>query len=407
MNKSVIIHSGIQTVLQIVKAAQEVNKLEAFYTSFYYKDLYNPILNGLSKTRLNKILAFRRLEGLDDTKIHNIPQYEILEILMKVLIGKNRFTTSNVTHWRDKSFAVNVSNRLKNHKFGSIVSFPNNCLESFQKYHNKLRVIEQPIGHIRSANKILEEEAVLNPDFADSITFFERDERYIERLDKELWLSDKIVTPSSFVRQTLLDNGIDSSKIIVNKYGSFFEPIQSSQIKIHDGELKILFVGQLSQRKGIKYLLDAIKLLKRSRLNIKLTLVGSIFGSGQWLKKYNGIIDEIIFGVPLNKLKEVYLNSDVFVLPSLFEGSALVTYQAVSNGLPLIVTKNTGCDFIAENFNGYMVPIRDSGAIAERISHLYYDRDLLYNLKKNALDISHSLSWDNYHNIYQNEVFNL
>ena len=71
-------------------------------------------------------------------------------------------------------------------------------------------------------------------------------------------------------------------------------------------------------------------------------------------------------------MKELYAWANVFVLPSICEGSAMVTYEALSWGLPIITTYNTG-SIVRDNIDGFIVPIRDSQAIANKLMHLYHN----------------------------------
>jgi glycosyltransferase involved in cell wall biosynthesis len=88
---------------------------------------------------------------------------------------------------------------------------------------------------------------------------------------------------------------------------------------------------------------------------------------------------------------------DVLVLPSLFEGFGLVLLEALSQGLPVITTANTGApEMMQDGVEGFIVPIRDSEAIAERLSCFLADRTLLQEMKHAALRRSAEMSWTSY-----------
>jgi len=300
-------------------------------------------------------------------------------------------------HWRDVNFAKRVSKNIQRDCLG-VYGYPNNVLESFEAVsENSIKIVEQPIGHISSAVKLFYQEKNLNPEFSDSITYNNTDKKFLERISQEYSLSNLVCVPSNFVKKTMIENGVENEKIRINQYGSSLVPVDSISSNL-DNEITVLFVGQLTQRKGIKYLLEAIKILKKDKLKFKFTLIGPIIGSGNWFKDYMTFIDQYHPSMPRNKLSKVYKSADIFILPSLFEGSALVVYEALSHGLPCVVTPNTGADFIKNGINGYEIPIRNIYRIVEIISSLNKDRDLLDNLKINALKTSHELTWKNYRN---------
>ena len=103
-----------------------------------------------------------------------------------------------------------------------------------------------------------------------------------------------------------------------------------------------------------------------------------------------------VFGeVPRSRIAEEYENADVFVLPSISEGSATVCYEALAMGLPVITTPNAG-SVIRDGLDGFIVPIRDPRALADRIATLAGDRDLLDEMSHNARLSAQNYTWDCY-----------
>ena len=85
------------------------------------------------------------------------------------------------------------------------------------------------------------------------------------------------------------------------------------------------------------------------------------------------------------------------MLPSLEEGLATVTLQASSSGCPLIVSKNTGAmEFVNTNKCGYVIPIRDSQIIADKLTSLADDKNLLNEFSNNAIKFSKNYTWEDY-----------
>jgi starch synthase len=157
--------------------------------------------------------------------------------------------------------------------------------------------------------------------------------------------------------------------------------------------LKVLFVGALIQRKGIGYLLDAIHQLGSE---VELTLVGRRFSANSRVDaacEHYRWFETLSHSAVLNLMQD----SDVLVLPSLTEGCALVVLEALACGLPVIVTPNTGSlEFVRDGREGFVVPICDADAIADRLKTLNRDRELMAEMSRNAQATAAAKSWESY-----------
>jgi glycosyltransferase involved in cell wall biosynthesis len=85
----------------------------------------------------------------------------------------------------------------------------------------------------------------------------------------------------------------------------------------------------------------------------------------------------------------------VFVYPSLHEGSAIATYEALASGLPVITTANSG-SVVRDSSEGFIVPIRDVEALKEKILLLYGDRQLREEMGRNARKRAEDFTWSAY-----------
>ena len=261
------------------------------------------------------------------------------------------------------------------------------------KKQNKIYICERSSSHIIFQNKILEEEYKnLGLDYLPINKWF------IERELAEYENSDFILVPSKFVENTFIENKVFKSKVInFGSYQDIFFPIRN--LKKSDEEFNVLFVGQLSIRKGLHYLIDGFK--KFNHPKKKLHIVGSETKDKFFFRdliKKNDNDNIFVHGTKNSKqLNEFFNNSHVFVLPSLEEGLATVTLQASSSGCPLIVSENTGAsEFVNTSKCGYVIPIRDSQIIADKLTLLSDNRKLLDEFSNNAVKISKQNSWKYY-----------
>lgn len=195
------------------------------------------------------------------------------------------------------------------------------------------------------------------------------DSRIIDREEQEYEHADVITVPSTFARDSFTAKGIPVTKLAQVPYGvdlSRFRP----EGRPDPGAFNVLFVGRVTVQKGIHYLLEAFQ--KFDHPNKKLTVVGPFDPSIIKFFSSQGLIDprvSFVGQVPQSHLVSMFSTSDVMVLPSLQEGLAMVMAQALACGCPVIASENTGAkDLFTNGREGYIVPIRDSEAILDRLN---------------------------------------
>lgn len=173
-----------------------------------------------------------------------------------------------------------------------------------------------------------------------------------EALINEFNMADKIIAASDFVKDSLVSCGVPIEKISVFPYGVKI-PNSSPKEPDYDGSrpLKVLFAGNVDLRKGAHYLIQAANKLGPNLIQVRM--LGKIGLKKSIVEKYNTIID-FQGRVPRKEMHKHFHWADVFVLPSLIEGSATVVYEALSHGLPAVVTPNTG-SVVEDNYDGQII----------------------------------------------------
>jgi len=212
----------------------------------------------------------------------------------------------------------------------------------------------------------------------------------VARTLREIDQADYILIPSDFVRESFLAEGIPESKLIQVPFGvdvSRFTPATASEAR----PFRAVFVGQVGLRKGVPYLLEAWKRL--GWRDAELWLVGRVLPEiKEVLKTYAdlpGVRTVGFLGAPA----AAYQQADIFVFPSIEEGSALVTYEAMACGLPVVTTPNAG-SLIRDGVEGFIVPIRDPDALAARMEHLRADAQLRREMGRAACARVETLTWE-------------
>jgi len=210
-------------------------------------------------------------------------------------------------------------------------------------------------------------------------------QKFIERELKEYEVADKILVPSSFVKKTFLENGIHENKIIKIPYAFSLKKFKSINRFSEKQENTILFVGQLSPRKGVGVLLKAFEIVKKEITNSELWLVGSLNNS---ISKANFQSNGIkYFGVLKGKeLMDKFQRATVFCLPSFEEGLALVLTEANYFNLPIIATPNTGIEDLTINSeNRLLIPPGNHLLLAKFILNVLSN----HNTKTNTSRFTH------------------
>jgi len=157
-------------------------------------------------------------------------------------------------------------------------------------------------------------------------------------------------------------------------------------------EKLILYVGQLIERKGIKYLIEAFKDLKRERDDIGLMIIGDGLQKHELIIRceQEGIKDVHLLGfIQKEQLPTYYSIADVFVLPSIREAFAIVVSEAMACGLPVIHTRTGGAsaDLIKEGANGYVVEDRNTYQLYEALKKILSNSGIEGRMGKESLRI--------------------
>jgi len=215
----------------------------------------------------------------------------------------------------------------------------------------------------------------------------------VERALDELRQADLVLVPSDFVASTFRRQSKDRLNIRQNPYGIDLGMFR--RIEKDDSIFRIIFVGSICIRKGAHYLLEAVKQLKD--LTLELILVGTIWSDFRIFMDDYSDYYRYVPAVPHHELYKHYSNSSVFVFPSLLEGMAYVTLEAMACGLPCIVTPNAG-SIVRDGKDGFVVPIRDVEALKEKILFFYENEDARVEMGRSAKEHVQQFTWDRYGN---------
>jgi hypothetical protein len=167
------------------------------------------------------------------------------------------------------------------------------------------------------------------------------DRALAEREQREWAAADLILCPSEFVRESVRAADGPTEKCVLVPYGTDlarFPPPPTRQPPA-GRPIRVLFAGEVGLRKGVPYLLEALRRLGPEKVDGRL--VGSVRIEPRKLEAYAKVAT-FTGSVPRPEMRTHYAWADLFVFPSVCEGSAAVLAEALASGLPVICTPNSG-----------------------------------------------------------------
>jgi glycosyltransferase involved in cell wall biosynthesis len=299
--------------------------------------------------------------------------------------------------------------RMRPETFGGVYAYEDGAFESFKAAEdvNVRRVYDLPIAYWTTVRQLLAEEASRLPAWEKTLGGGVTDSpAKLERKSRELELAEIIVCPSQFVARSLPEATKTKKKVIISPFGSPPAPDSAEgPAPGTNGKLRVLFAGSMSQRKGLGDLFAAMRLLNGS--DVELVVLGAPQAPLEFYRQeFSGFLHEP--NRPHEEVLRLMRSCHVFCLPSIAEGRALVMQEAMSQGLPLIITPNTGGeDLIEEGVTGFLVPIRSPEKIAEKITWFADHRPGLGEMSRAARHKAAGLTWENYGQTIAHAVLSL
>jgi glycosyltransferase involved in cell wall biosynthesis len=388
--KVTVSHSGKQHAYRHALSLQQLGRLDRFITSMYYRRDQFPDRLVRLVPRIDRGLQKRWQRGLDARKVVRRPMFEVPEIWERS-VRKNRKASEQAMFRRDAGFDHWVARKYASQN-DIFWGFQGSCLESLRaaRLAEKVAVCEFATAHVTAAKRILQQEADLHPEWAGTISNFHFPDWYQARLEQEPHAADVCIAASGFTRDSLLEAGVAEERIRMLPLGCDVEQFAFAPRK-QDGMLKVLFVGGIGQRKGIKYLLEAIRRVNSN--NVRLQLLGPLPADAKPLKEWSGWFEYLGQADQQGVVTQMQ-QADVMVLPSVFEGFGLVIVEAMATGIPVIAsTHSCGPEVIREGVDGFVLEPADVDGLANRIAWFAEHRDQIPQMGAAAHKRAQEFSW--------------
>jgi len=252
-------------------------------------------------------------------------------------------------------------------------------------------IIEQTIAPRAIERKLLAEEAATFPQWEAPAQEEAGLDDYCARESAEWAAADLIVCGSDWVKDGVVACGGEKARCVVVPYGLDNIVISRAKKQRDPGPLRVLTVGAIGLRKGSPYVLEAAEHLA-GRTEFRMVGPIQILPAAELRLRKKVHLTGI---VPRSEIAAHFDWADVFLLPSLCEGSATSTYEAMAHGLPVICTPQTG-SVVRDGVEGFIVPVRDPAAITEKLTALATDPALLAAMSASAREHSTNFTLEKY-----------
>ncbi len=391
-----------QAVIGLARAGM----LQQFVTSFYHRGDNRWLRLGrqIAPGRVEPIerrLQRRRHVEIPALRVRSQPSVDLALAVENRLGSRRASARQRVARWRTRHVDRTLAKTLREARPDAALIFSDVGSEFALptcRARGIAAVLSMVHGDVREERQIIACEAERSPDFfplylADGPIDHQELAWLHERRLRDIALADMILVPSEHIASELTRHGTPRDRIRVIPYAADTRRFQPEPEKRHESTCTFLFTGGITQRKGIKYLLDAWRRIRRP--GWRLQLLGGMPSETGPLEPYRDEV-EWLGRVGHAEVPARMAAADVFVFPSLFEGSAVVTYEALACGLPSIVTPSAG-SVVRDGIEGRIVPPADIDALAESMETLGNDPELRAEMSRRARERALAFDWPRYH----------
>lgn len=357
-----VAYSGVHTAYECALAAQEMGVLREFHCSFYDA----PGLWGGRASRLlgPERLRNRRVAGLDAHRVREYPWPWLWDALQRRLGAQDE--SMAMFDWFDRHYARRVRAEPP-----TILVTTERC--ALASLHAARTTGTHTLHDCPQLHPVELENLMQQASDACDLPWkgFPDGEAMMERKLQEYELASRLMVYSEFHGQSFVRQGVAPERLFQNPLWvdtDFWKPVAAQKrSSVSVGTLHLLFVGELSLRKGLPFLFKALELLDAP---VRLTLAGR--PTDQLTVPSRIGRAEIVATGPLTKyrLRELYAENDLLVLPSVADAFGWVAVEAMACGIPVLLSENCGAPVPDPKWR---VRALDSDAIAARLGY-YLDQ---------------------------------
>lgn len=384
----VVAHPGVQYAPQLAAELARRDMLLRYWTTIGFAE-------GSSTARwarrlpgsLSRAVVTRSLRGVANPQLRTCPTAEIAAAMRMRLGG----AAEESLHRRNAAFQRLVGERDLA-AATAVIGFDTSSwlLAERTQCLGKPFVLDQSIGHPAAKEQTYAQLRNRFPQWRDD--FVRKPPPRIALEVREHALATRIVAPSRFVVQTLVDAGVDAAKIRINPFGTDVDEFRPADRPPPLEPLVVLFAGALTARKGLPTLLEAWRGAELRQAELRIAGPGSLPPA---VRLPPGV--KLLGKLSRPQLAEQMRQAQLFALPSHFEGLAQVQIEALASGLPVLGTEESGAgDLVVDGVNGRILPSGNVDAWTVALRELAAKPEQVLAMRAAAIANRDRLSWRAY-----------
>ncbi len=392
--RAVVVHAGARDSYQLALALQEHGLLDRLFTDLFWP-ADAPLPNDLIRRvpSLHRQAMQRSAPGLPFGSVR-LNAFRGLLCLAAEHVRSIPADLRRRAHRTADAALGRAAGRWACRSGDGLVSYSYYGYDAMRQY-GRPAMLFQVHPHPVTVRRILQEELDAFPECAESLRQeweLALPKEDFEHLVTESSMASRFLAASSFTRASLVENGASFDSVSVIPYGVDLERFRpADEPRPRSAKLQLLFVGRINQRKGVKYLLEALKMFKPE--DVQLTICGRVVDSLS-LFRDSGLDIDIRPSVSSEDLIRAYQTADLFIFPSVVEGFAQVLLESLACGLPILSTTHTAApDLITEGKEGFIVEPRRPDLLAQRITWCLEHRDALEAMRAPARATAEQFTW--------------
>lgn len=398
MGTAIVAHPGRQHSYHTAEALKEAGILQKYITTIYNKDKgLLRLISFLIPSNMKAILRSRKSNSISDEDVLCFYGFhELYNIFIRRMAGNDKRLRMHYYDNFGKKVAKYV---IKNHAV-ALIMYDTTAKAAFEYLKDNspgvIRILDMSSANRAYILNVFQQESLKGSKIDTTKIDYSRRE-VLNKFIKEIELSDYFLVPSSYVARSLEYSGIAKDKMIVVPYGVDTLMFSSKErIPYKEGIIKFIFVGRISYAKGCNYLLEAFSHLPGNV--VSLDLYGDTNVDKELYEKYKECEHIHFRGVIRHdQMPKAYSEAHVMIIPSLTEGMSLSGIEALSSGLPVICTTNSGVNDIVNDYqNGFTVEVGSSKAIEDKIVWFINNSDKINEMSISAAETGSCYSWERY-----------
>lgn len=405
--KVIVVHPDKQHSFMTAKAVKDMGMLDKYITTVYDKKCsFTGLLTRFVKGTFGKKLKAHKTDLLEDSEVKLYSEFLSLCLFILVRIDKSKKIFTKIKILRDRAFNKKVASYIRKNNIDVVVSFDTLSADLYQQIEKKslktIKIIDMSAPYFPYMNDIFAKEAKQageNSKLNEKGNKFLFD-HWIEQSKIEIKKADAYLAASDFTATSLTEYGAEPGRIYKCIYGMNTGFFNGDLRKFDEKEdFKCIYVGNITEQKGCRYLFDVIK--RSASDNIGFTLVGACDANVESNLSNCNFTGYILHG----ELKKRLLESDVMIFPSLADGFGFAVLEAMACGVVPICSKNAGVSsVIDEGESGFIISPDDTAEAYCKLIWLKNNKNELKRMSLNAINKAKSMTWENYYSDVQNAL---